>query len=229
MSKAVLFLLAASLGGQTPPAQRMTLSVDRMTAGKWKAVDPATVFDHNDQVRFRFSTNFDGFLYVLNLNTSGKYELLFPREDTGENNRLAASQSYVLPQTKGLFRIAGPAGHDVLYFVVSPTNLASGSSAEGQPDRPYVPLPPPPARGKVPPSFQPRCDDSIFKARGECIDPQAGPSQVRENSPLPPNLESVRPQGKRELLFVQGEKDFVVSSPVPLDGPVIYEFRLAHR
>ncbi len=218
------FLCAAEVLPQTAPAHRMTLQVERFDKSAWQSVDPSLVFSQKDRVRFRFQANFDGYLYVMNFSTTGKYELLYPRTDTGEDNRIAASQEYTVPATQGWFRVAGPPGHDVVYWVISPVDLGGAT-----PQAPYVPLPPPPEPGKIPTSFTPRCDDTIFKARGECLDTSAGPRQVRQNEALPQNLESTRDTKRRELLFVQNKNQFVVSSPVPLDGPVIYEFRLAHK
>jgi hypothetical protein len=48
--------------------------------------------------------------------------------------------------------------------------------------------------------------------------------------PLPRNLaDSALGREPRDLLFLRQENTAVISSPVPLAGPVIYEFRLAHR
>ena len=94
----------------------------------------------------------------------------------------------------------------------------------------YMPLPPPPKPGPLPPNLSPRCDDTIFKARGECIDSSAGPRGIPREETLPENLKSAAPDAhSRELLFIRDKDLSVVASPAPLSGPVIYEFRLAHR
>jgi hypothetical protein len=179
------------------------------------------VFDTGDRVRFRFRANFDGYLYVMNQSTSGNYETLFPREDTGEQNRIEAGKVYVVPATQGLFRITGPPGYDVLYWLVTPLSLGA------QPK--YQPLPPPPKSGPVPPRLTPRCDDTIFKARGECVDSSAGPKGVKPAEKLPENLSGVPGAASRELMFIREQDSSVVASPAPIGGPVIYEFRVAHR
>jgi hypothetical protein len=204
------------------PPNRMTLAVERYESGTWRAVDPSLIFSQNDRVRFRFSANFDGYLYVMNRSTSGKYEMLFPREDTGEQNRVESGKQYIVPATQGWFRITGPAGHDVLYWVVSPLNLGAGAPR-------YRPLPPPPPPGAAPANLKPRCDDAIFKARGDCVDSSAGPKQVTAGDQLPENLRGLPGVGSRELLFMQEQNRLVVSSPAPLEGPAVYEFQLSHR
>jgi len=200
---------------------RMELSVDRREGAAWRTVDPGLVFANGDRVRFRFRANFDGYLYVMSYGTSGNYEMLFPRQDTGEANRIEAGKEYVVPATAGLFRITGPPGHDILYWMVTPLPLGS------QPK--YLPLPPPPKPGPVPPSLTPRCDDTLWKARGACIDSSAGARGIRRGETLPENLSAVPGATARELFFIREKNLSVVSSPEPLKGPVIYEFRLAHK
>ncbi|MGD0667462.1 MAG: DUF4384 domain-containing protein [Bryobacteraceae bacterium] len=217
--------LAGSAAGQTKSlehgAHRMELTLERLEGSAWRAVDPGLVFSQGDRVRFRFRANFDGYLYVMNAATSGNYEILFPREDTGEQNRIEAGKEYVVPAVQGWFRVSGPPGHDILYWMVTPLSLGA------QPK--YQPLPPPPKPGAVPPRLIPRCDDTIFKARGECVDGSAGAKGVRPADKLPDNLSAVPGANSRELMFIREQDVSVVASPAPLTAPVIYEFRLAHR
>ena len=201
---------------------RMEIKLQRMDGDTWKSVDPGLVFAQNDRVRFRFQTNFDGYLYVMNRSTSGKYEQLFPREETGQNNRIVAGNDYTVPATKTLFRIGGPAGQEIIYWMVTPVAL-SGNGTEA-----YTPLPPPPAPDKhLPKNMTPRCDDTIFRARGECVDASAGPQGIASGETLPSNVAGAAKP--RDLIFMRQQNTSVVASAVPLSGPVIYEFRLAHK
>ena len=69
----------------------------------------------------------------------------------------------------------------------------------------------------------------MFRARGECIDTYAGPKNVNSRELLPDNLAQVPSESSGDLMFMRKQHTAVVSSPVPLKGPVIYEFRLAHK
>jgi len=220
-SFALIALAAAGLpSAQAADPQRIRLTVEREDASGWRAMNPATVFAPNDRLRFRMSTNFAGFLYVMNQGTAGTYELLFPRTDTGSDNRVEAGKEYVVPATAGWFRVGGPAGQDIMYWLVSPVELARG----------YQRLPPsPPHQPNAPSSLRPRCDDTVFKARGECIDNSAGVRPVEPGEKLPSNLSGVAGATPRELLFLEEKGGTVLSSKQPLTGPVIYEIRLAHR
>ena len=155
--------------------------------------------------------------YKLSINI----ELMFPRSDTGLDNKIEANKDYVVPASQGWFKVSGPPGQDVVYWMVSPLDLGHQ----------YMPLPPPPKPGNL--QLKPRCDDTIFKARGDCIDTSAGVKPVKPGETLPENLGSVATATPRELLFIQengkAKESVVVSSPVPLSGPVVYELRLSHR
>jgi hypothetical protein len=77
--------------------------------------------------------------------------------------------------------------------------------------------------------MQPRCDDAIFKARGDCIDASAGLRAVPAGEKLPENLSGVGSANSRDLVFTEEPGQTLVSSPASLSGPIIYELRLAHR
>src|SRR5215469_3106294 len=93
----------------TEGAHRMEITLERLDGATWRSVDPALVLAQDDRVRFRFRANFDGYLYVMNQSTSGRYEQLFPREETGQNNHIAGNKEYQVPATQTAFRITGPA------------------------------------------------------------------------------------------------------------------------
>jgi hypothetical protein len=200
---------------------RLEIVLERLDASGWQKIDPGLVLKQNDRVRFRATANFDGYLYVMNQGTSGDYSRLFPREDTGQQNKIRAGKEYLVPATEGVFRITGPAGHEIVYWMISPAELGA---------RPHAaPLPPPAGSQTAPPELLPRCDDTIFRARGDCVDTSAGPRAVSDESRLPENLAQVPKANGDELLFVQKEGSSVVSAPPALQVPVIFEFRIAHN
>jgi hypothetical protein len=207
-------LVPVALSAQS---QSVEVSLERNQAGVWKAIDPGLVLDQGDLLRFRFQTTFNGYLYVINSGTSGTQSLLFPSDTTGRNNRVQAGKEYFVPSTDASFKISGPAGHDVVYWLVSPVPLDSNPAAPGQ------------SQPRPSGTLIPRCDDSIFRARGLCIDSSAGPRNVGVQEMLPDGISAVPNMTKRELLIVQKKDTARVSAPSAITGPVIYEFRVAHR
>jgi Domain of unknown function (DUF4384) len=202
----------------TQGGHRMELMLERYDGNTWKAIDPALVLAQGDHVRFRFHTNFDGYLYVTNQSTSGKYEQLFPRSETGQDNHIVAGKDYQVPATSVAFKIAGPPGHEVVYWLVSPARL------NDVPARPTLPA----ASPGTPLTLMPRCDEGVMKARGDCVDTTAGPKLIPRDVDVSKDLAAAN-AASRELLFVREQNTAVISSRAPLTGPVIYEFQLAHR
>src|SRR5579862_4613886 len=109
----------------TQGPHQMQISVERLDHGAWKTVDPRFVFAQKDRVRFRYHTNFEGYLYVMNWSTSGKYQQLFPTDESSSSNRVAAGTEYTIPSAQSAFRISGPAGYEKIYWLVNPAELKS--------------------------------------------------------------------------------------------------------
>ncbi len=206
-----IVLTASLLAAQSKELERgpyrLQVTLERHAEGAWAAVDPGLVFESGDRVRFRVESNFDGYLYVSNQGTSGEYRSLFPTEEAGQNNRIEAGKPYVVPEGEGAFRIAGPAGHEIVYWTLTPARV-------GEPD----PLPPGvPEEPAAPARLQPRCDETILRARGDCIDHSAG---IRKTG------DTVRSRG---LVFLKSDDASIIAASPKLEGPVTFEFRLAHR
>jgi Domain of unknown function (DUF4384) len=214
-----LLYLQASPVSINPSGMEITL--ERLEGQAWKTVNPALIFASGDRVRFRFKANFDGFLYVTNRSTSGNFDLLFPRKESGTDNQIKAGREYLIPaaEPKAVFRIAGPPGQEITYWMVSPIELPSSLKEPN--------LPPASSSKTSSSDLIPRCDGGTLQARGECVDSSAGPQRVPTSEILPRGLnEAGRPA---DLLFMRKQGKTVVSSAKPLSGPVIYQFRLAHK
>jgi hypothetical protein len=205
---AICLLASLSFGEQSRVSQhgahRMEIVLERFESGSWKVIDPTLVLDKNDKIRFKFKANFQGYLYVTNQSTSATSSLLFPRLDTGADNRVLANREYVVPTTKGAFRVDGPAGYDVVAWMISPVEL-------GRPEAPPTPSMPPA-------NMTPRCDDTLFKARGACLDTLAGPQAAAKKD-----------ETSEDLVFIRDKDSSVITSPSRLKAPLVYEFHLAHR
>src|SRR5271169_525309 len=106
----ILLICAMAALLRADDVQRIRIAVEKQDASGWKPVDAALVFATGDKLRFHISSTFAGYLYVMNHGTSGAYELLFPRSDTGADNRIEAQKDYVVPAVQGWFKVTGPAG-----------------------------------------------------------------------------------------------------------------------
>ena len=129
------------------------------------------VFAPGDVIRLRLTSHYDGYLYVMDQGTSGKFMTVFPATQTGNDNRVRTAKQYLVPAVDdGWFEVNGPAGFDVLYFLLSPATLSSPSL-------------------------------SSFAARGDCTDDSAGPAAVPLGQELPAPLAPIAGSASRDITF----------------------------
>ena len=229
MKIATISLLTAMLCMQAaePPSktQWMDIVLERKEASNWAAVDPGLVLNQGDAIRFRFRSNFDGYLYVTNRGSSGAEMLLFPRQETGQANRIHAGKEYLIPATETQFRVSGPAGFDSIFWLVSPVALTEGPSASKMPGSNL----PPNVHPEQPPMLTPRCDPAQLRARGLCIDSGAGVHNVEDLSKTTGRISQTPNLQPRDLTMIQEKNKTRVSTGGSLGGPAVYEFRVAHK
>jgi hypothetical protein len=219
----LLLGLVPALWAQRPQLQ---IIVERKLGKSVQQMSPQHVFAAGNRVRFRFRSSFDGYLYVMDQSTSGKYVMLFP--DAAEtSNRVTRDKEYLVPASSGSwFRVDDPAGYEIIYFLISPKELKKNPGKDIAPDMPKLTPPP------VDPSSEllPRCDDAIFRSRGDCVDVLAGPRSVPQSDAIPRELTETPPTGSRDVTIINKPTSSVIA-PAGDDqaAPIIYQFRLAHH
>ncbi len=228
-----LILSFADEPAKPAPQSRSEVVVEKQDGAKATPMSPQHVFTSGDLIRIRFRTNSDGFLYVVNRDTKNRLTVLFPTDDAGRENQVRAGVDYIIPSTSdGWFRVEGLPGYDTTYFVVSPTDLrASAKPTEPAPAAKTAESDPVATAPSSEPesTLRPRCDDTLFKARGECMDSNSG---VRNLSPAEKLPSGVSSQGKpiaRDLTFIRESQSTVILSKPSTDRLVIYELRIAHQ
>jgi len=215
------------------PPSRTEVFIEKQDGDKAVAMSPQHVYTSGDLIRIRFRTNSDGFLYVVNRDTKNRLTVLFPTDDAGRENQVRAGINYIIPATSdGWFRVEGLPGYDTTYFVVSPTDLrAPAKPTESTPDtRATEPDPAATAPASEPEStLRPRCDDTMFKARGECVDSNSGVRNLSPAEKLPSGLSSKGKPIARDLTFIREAQSTIILSRPSTDRLVIYELRIAHQ
>jgi hypothetical protein len=211
----------AQAGGVATPAKPAQDLVEitlerRRPDGSAEAMAAGHVFAAGDYIRLKLTSHSMGYLYVLDQGSSGHSSTVFPAADTGMDNRVMPDKVYLLPAAgEGWFEVSGPAGFDVLYFLLSPTPFSTPTAASFAMPGPVS-------------SMRPRCNDQIFKARGECMDDSAGPAAVPANAVLPEPLQPVAGQASRDIVFKK-ETGQTTGVSGASGAPMIYTFRLAHQ
>ena len=224
---ALLLVAAGNLYGQNAGSSVLTIRLEQRKGDVVQAVPQNTIFRNGEILRFRLTSQINGYLYVIDKGTTGNTAVLFPASGPAGSNRIEVGRGYLLPaEGDGWFEVNGPAGFDVLYFLVSATPIDLPSIPSAKPGSEPAPKeePPPP-----PPNLLPRCDDAVFKARGECVDVSAGVAPLAPNAPIPRELVPMARTASRDIVLTDDDGDRTVQSAPTAKLPIMYTFRLAHR
>jgi hypothetical protein len=82
-------------------------------------VDPATTFLSGDRLKFAFESNVDGYLYVVQQGSSGRWDVLFPSPDmNGGRNAVNRLQQYEVPED-GWFLMDETPGTEQVFVILS--------------------------------------------------------------------------------------------------------------
>lgn len=211
----------------------ITIRLERRTGDQPVKVPQNNVFKTGDILRFQLTSSMAGYLYVVDKGSTGTASTLFPGANSLHgDNRIEPKHAYLVPEDgNGWFEVTGPPGFDVLYFLVSatPMNLAAAAAPEAigpGGERPGPVIAPAPA---LPASLLPRCNDEIFKSRGECLDDSAGPAPLAPGAPLPRELTGLTGTASRDIILSEDDTGTVVHPAASAKLPLVYTFRLAHR
>lgn len=90
--------------------------------GSLWAVDPATNFKSGDQIKVSFKSNFDGYVYIVNITPGGKKQVLFPVKDSGDN-RIVKDKIYSLPDGNEVIAFDEETGVEVLQVYMSKARI----------------------------------------------------------------------------------------------------------
>jgi hypothetical protein len=184
------------------------------------------VFRTGDQIRFRLTSRISGYLYVVNQETSGGIATLFPiSKGTEQSTRIDPDQIHFVPvEGDGWFEIDGPSGFDTIYFLLTATPINVPPTATSDEEKTERPKP----GAHLPPGLLPRCNDEIFKARGECIDQSAGFAPLPAGEQVPRELVPLAKTASRDIVIADDGTNVEIDPPPSAKLPLIYTFRLAH-
>jgi hypothetical protein len=216
---------AGSLGAQNVnTAALISIRLEQKAGEASKTVPQNTVFRNGDILRFQITSHIAGYLYVVDKGTTGETDTLFPGSNAlAGDNRIEPEKSYLAPVSgDGWFEVSGPTGFDILYFLVSATPIALPPAAAPGTQNQEKP-------GALPAGLLPRCDDAIFKARGDCIDASAGVAPLAPGAPMPRELVPLAKTASRDIILTDDGDGTAVQPAATAKLPLIYTFRLAHR
>jgi hypothetical protein len=115
-------------------ADAMSILVLKNVNNTLVPVDPSNEFKAGDQIKIQFESNFDGFIYVVNIAPSGKRCILFPYPDAADN-AVHPEQRYDIPPGGDAIEFDQEKGTEVLQVVMSRDRIPYLDAALKEPDR----------------------------------------------------------------------------------------------
>jgi hypothetical protein len=98
-------------------ADAMRIVILKVEDNKLVPVDPSREFKAGDQIKVAFQSNFDGYVYIVNVSPGGKKCLLFPSGDT--SNAVISNKRYELPFNQNVIEFDAEKGTEVLQVVMT--------------------------------------------------------------------------------------------------------------
>lgn len=93
------------------------ITVELMRNGKLSFVKPSYKFKSGDKIRLRMKTNFEGYISVLNLGSSGNVNLLYPVQ--GRDNYVTPTSDYQIPGGNGWIVFDNQPGTEIVSVIMS--------------------------------------------------------------------------------------------------------------
>jgi hypothetical protein len=99
------------------------ITIELMRGGKLNFVKPDYKFRSGDKIRLRLKTNFEGYITVLNLGSSGNVNLLYPVN--GRDNFVTPTTDYQIPGDDGWIVFDNTTGTEIVSVIMSEDELES--------------------------------------------------------------------------------------------------------
>ncbi len=99
----------------------MQVSILKKSGDKQVAVDPRTTFKTGEEIWVEFTSNFDGYVYIVNVRPDGRKRVLYPyrtASDKDASNKVSADRRYIFPEGDA-FAFDPETGTEILQVIMS--------------------------------------------------------------------------------------------------------------
>ena len=118
---------------KNPKSDAMSFLVLKIDGGLWVPVAPSTEFKAGDAIKIQFQSNFEGFIYVVNIQPSGKRCLMFPHPEAPDNT-VRPGEQYDIPPSNLSMRFDEEKGTEVLQVIMSRDHISYLDAALKEPE-----------------------------------------------------------------------------------------------
>jgi Domain of unknown function (DUF4384) len=112
----------------------MSIVVLKVAEGTLVPVDPSSEFKAGDQIKIQFQSNFEGYIYVVNIEPNGKRKVLFPYPDASDN-AVRPEERYDIPPGTAAIEFDKEKGTEVLQVIMSRGRIPYLDAALKEPEQ----------------------------------------------------------------------------------------------
>jgi len=112
----------------------MSILVLKITEGTQVPVDPSSEFKAGDLIKIQFQSNFEGYVYVVNIEPNGKRKVLFPSPEAPDN-MVRPRERYDIPPGTAAIEFDQEKGTEVLQVIMSRGRIAYLDAALKEPEQ----------------------------------------------------------------------------------------------
>ena len=112
----------------------MSILVLKVADGTLIPVDPSSEFKAGDQIKIQFQSNFEGYIYVVNIAPSGKRRLLVPSPEATDN-AVHSDERYDFPLGGNAIQFDEEKGTEVLQVIMSRGRIPYLDAALKEPEQ----------------------------------------------------------------------------------------------
>jgi hypothetical protein len=114
----------------------MQVSILKKSGDKQIAVDPSTTFRTGEEIWVEFMSNFDGYVYIVNVRPEGGKRVLYPYRATSDkeaSNKISADRRYTFPEGDA-FAFDQETGTEILQVIMSHDSIPYLDAAVNNPN-----------------------------------------------------------------------------------------------
>jgi hypothetical protein len=117
----------------TKSSDAMQVILYKLDSGSWAPVSPCHEFTQGSEIKIEFKSNFDGFIYFVNVSPNGERSVIFPYTDMTKND-VRKDEKNVYPANDKSWRFDNEMGTEVVQVIMSRSNIPSLDQAAKRPD-----------------------------------------------------------------------------------------------
>jgi hypothetical protein len=201
-------------------ADAMQIVLLKAEGSRLVPASPDTEFKSGDQIKIAFESNFQGFIYLVNVTPGGKKRVLFPNADL-TNNEVRPNQRYEFPPGDSTIAFDDEKGTEVLQIIMARDRVPLLEDAVKKSEG---------LLGDTAASAAAELQNGLVSDKVANVLPEKGPGSVRSRNVIIAAGQDKNPQGSVVAIDTDDRTSGKVATAKLKPGEVArFELRLKHN